>query len=1330
VPGSPNPTATHSSAMDLAAVRERFRKPSPEFSPVPLWWWSGETLDPARLRWQLERFAEGGVFNLVVINLAPTGPLYGNPADDPPFMSERWWEIFLGVCADARELGVRLWFYDQIGFSGANIQGQVIGERPEFAGQTLERVSAIVDGSGEVTCPTNGRALTASWTPVDAQGTPTGSPEPILLDGNGARRNGIGHGRLSLFYTAPRGFDYLSPDACAALIDTIHGEFERRAGSFFGDVIVGSFQDEFPHLPRWNDRFADAFSNAHGYDLAPMLEALWEDCGDESRRIRHDYHVTRASLGETAFFGPLFDWHDRRGLLCGVDQQGPARQGDPKGGVSIYADYMRTHRWFGAPGSDHHGDAKIHSSLAHLYGRPRVWIEAFHSSGWGGTLEETFDWLLPWLRAGANLYDPHASYYSTRGGWFEWAPPSTDWRQPYWRHYRSFADAVSRLCGTLSGGHHVCDVAVLYPTTTIQSGVGFENATADAEHAHAIYKQLVGSMEWFNQRTGVLDRLTIDYDIIDDDSIFAATVHAGILRIGGEQYRTVILPGTTALETETALRLLSFIEDGGSVIAIGDLPSHISDRVDPQIVEELRKRFDSGAARQIADPGELGDLLADGSPLVDAPVPTLVRKISSASGDATLVFVPAAFPRASTVDGHMGRIDFDSGRYAREMTIRVRDVTGSPELWEPFSGRSGLILPSIQRDDDVEVVVPFEDGPGVVLVWTGERAEPVASDRSAGRRVLMEFDGPWECDLEPTLDNRWGDFTHPVSEGRFPIERWTFEHRKETDSEHEWSPVVATFGPRAVWTGPAAADDIARAETAPGPWRPLAWSSSRGIHKDPLHRREPIGPSGHVPEEFLHFGPVGAGQAVRVRSRLIVDRDVNGWLAIGSAASKRVWIDGTELAIEPGEDERYGTMAPLQLGSGTHDLDVMLTASSDGNLRASVALTTDRESYRRPERIVATDQPEADTTLRYATQIEVADFVHAARIQVAASAPCRILVDDHPIGRQGGFMPYGDYNSIHPYDIGEHLTPGTHQLVLEVQDLGRPAPVLLDGVIQGSDGERWLMTDASWTVTRDGVPCTTGIERTQRNDPAIAFLRQRPHPLPDARWLEGPGADDGTVVPLTFAEPDMPGVEWLRFTSPPGAVVVELPIVGNATAWLDGDEMAPLEGDGEGLLRLSVHRSDGLPHECVIRIETDPGFSGGAILRGPATYETTAGTIGLGDWQEQGLVDYSGAVRYRRAIDLLELGVDDRIWLDLGEVRGTSEVFIEGESMGVRVLHPYRFELTEAVRERSGMVTLEILVTNTLGPYLDAVSPTPFVLEGQKVSGLFGPVRLVVTDDR
>jgi hypothetical protein len=141
---------------------QRFADPPRDYSPVPIWWWSGEPLDPERLRWQLEQFAAGGVYNLVVLNLAPTGPLYGSDADDPAFLSEAWWQIFRGMCADARQLGVRIWFYDQLGFSGANLQAGLVRDTPTFAGQWLG--SVMVEGEGRlmVMCPPAGEPLAAA----------------------------------------------------------------------------------------------------------------------------------------------------------------------------------------------------------------------------------------------------------------------------------------------------------------------------------------------------------------------------------------------------------------------------------------------------------------------------------------------------------------------------------------------------------------------------------------------------------------------------------------------------------------------------------------------------------------------------------------------------------------------------------------------------------------------------------------------------------------------------------------------------------------------------------------------------------------------------------------------------------------------------------------------------------------------------------------------------------------------------------------------------------------------------------------------------------------
>ncbi|MFD0536700.1 hypothetical protein ACFQY7_26225 [Actinomadura luteofluorescens] len=43
---------------------EVLEAPPRAFSPVPIWWWSGERLDRRRLRDQLERFAEGACTTL------------------------------------------------------------------------------------------------------------------------------------------------------------------------------------------------------------------------------------------------------------------------------------------------------------------------------------------------------------------------------------------------------------------------------------------------------------------------------------------------------------------------------------------------------------------------------------------------------------------------------------------------------------------------------------------------------------------------------------------------------------------------------------------------------------------------------------------------------------------------------------------------------------------------------------------------------------------------------------------------------------------------------------------------------------------------------------------------------------------------------------------------------------------------------------------------------------------------------------------------------------------------------------------------------------------
>ncbi len=1256
---------------------KRFDDPPRSFSLVPIWWWSGEKLDAQRLRWQLERFAEGGVYNLLIMNLAPGGPLYGSDADDPPYFSEAWWTIFKGVCEDARALGISLWFYDQFGFSSANMQARLVTQQPAFAGQSLERVACDVEGTGMLECPEAGTLLAAFSLPIDRQGQPVGEPILVLMHGRSATWQGSGAHRLMLFYSIESGFDYFNVSACQALLATVHGAFEAHVGDYFGNVIVGTFQDELATIPTWSRNFAQAFRARYGYDVLAHLPVLWADYGEQAPRVRHDYHATRSALAEAALFKPLFQWHEQRGLICGFDQQGPGRAGYPIQSVQLYADYPRTQRWYTAPGSDHHGEAKIHSSLAHLYDRPHVWIEAFHSSGWGGTLEETFDWLLPWIRAGATLYDPHAVYYSTQGGWWEWAPPSTDWRQPYWKHYHVFAQTVSRLCSVLTLGHHVCDLGVLFPTTTIQAGLRMSGITKDAQAAHDLYLRLVGKMHWYKTEPGVLDLACRDFDVLDDASIQRGEARDGRLHIGEERYGAIILPDCSVLEEETAAQFVAFVEGGGTLLAVGPLPHlGVGTTRSGQGLQQLTALFESGRAHIVSTPEEVVSKFSTVPAQIEAPVPTLVRRI----GQATVVFVPAISPRATRMRSeqetevktdwsHVINVDytFDPSSYHRMLTVRVRGIQAAPELWEPGSGRK-YPMEAHPIDDGIEVHVPFDDSPGVLLVWPEEQntergVQARKSLDTAERRVTLP--DVWEVDIEPTLDTRWGDFALSATTS-IGVERWEFRHKLDASGqaglgEHWFSPawddsdwplVHATFGPHGLWTGPCepeqlpapldTAEEWGTSQSAAGQWREAVYSLSRGIYKDPLHQRT-LGPKGHVPEEFLDFGLLRAGEAVQFRTTLHLAEPLTTSLALGAAAHKTLWVNGNRAGATE-EDTGYLFFAPVTLRVGLNLLEFRLQAEMDGNVRAQFAFVTEPAGYVRPEWVQALGT-QKDTLITYTKRVSVPFRPQRASMSVATGEPCRIRVNGVEVGVQGGFDPYPDLDRAHLqcYDFLQALREGENLVELEVIDLGASGRVLVDALIEGDGSRVALMSDNAWQVTRNGHPTTLSVQRKQwlsLNAPQVQWFDlgstqvwRRPHPLPATGWLEN-APPDGTVLPLVPGVPEEHGdTEWLRFVVPSGAVRMHLRLHGEATTYLDGREQRPVvhvDETGVTVLTVDLSHPTALRRMCALRVETRSGYRAGGILDAPVRFEMGTGTMKVGSWEEQGLVGYSGGVRYRQ----------------------------------------------------------------------------------------------------
>jgi hypothetical protein len=609
-------------------------------------------------------------------------------------------------------------------------------------------------------------------------------------------------------------------------------------------------------------------------------------------------------------------------------------------------------------------------------------------------------------------------------------------------------------------------------------------------------------------------------------------------------------------------------------------------------------------------------------------------------------------------------------------------------------------------------------------------------------RTITVLDDPWECQVKPTLDNRHGDFALPASEDPIPVQTWAYYHRREKPGEdglaagwprlssgrEGWESVHATFGPQGWRYGPRSIEDL------PGPqpkgavtggissssgWEPVVYSLSRGILRDSLHW-DYFWCGGHIPEEFLDFGMVAPGLGFQYRTAFWMPAQTALSLAIGGTGCKRAWLNGQP--VGEGKDG-YLWMTPVMVQAGLNRLDFQVIAEGEFLRRAPwlkavplraywALLQQDSQRFRRPEWIMPAMQVADAVTVRYRYRCEFPFTPAEATVQVAGDFACRLQVNGRPVGFQNGSV-------CRPYPISS-FTKGLNTIEVEScqRGAGGVPGIAVDAVIHGAHGEQSsFFSDAQWQVKIDGSEWMPAcLSRRQWHDNSEIHFAQRPHPLAQAGWLDGNPAPEVVlpVVPDAWEGATRP--EWLRWTLPPGVRELTLPVHGKARLWANGEEVALHEG------KAILPYSDAVCRQAVVRVEPERGYSGGALLHGPVTYEMSKGTLTLGSWVARGLEAYSGGLRYIRHFRLDSLP-GTKAWLDLGRVRGTAEVWLNGKLIGSRLWSPYRLEISGGLR--AGDNVLEVRIDNTLAPYLHAVGPTRFAPENQRQFGLFGPVRIL-----
>ena len=230
--------------------------------------------------------------------------------------------------------------------------------------------------------------------------------------------------------------------------------------------------------------------------------------------------------------------------------------------------------------------------------------------------------------------------------------------------------------------------------------------------------------------------------------------------------------------------------------------------------------------------------------------------------------------------------------------------------------------------------------------------------------------------------------------------------------------------------------------------------------------------------------------------------------------------------------------------------------------------------------------------------------------------------------------------------------------------------------------------------------------------------------VPLLRWFREPQRLRYDIAPERAGT-----AAWYRFTAPPGLRSMRMTLRATTVeAWVDGNAIEPRpacdSGDShEAMTGFCIELPSSIAglSQVALRVGPSPGHYAGAVFQEPVSIECEQGEILLGDWCHYGLETYSGGAVYSRTVSLDRRHLEGAVHLDLGDVVTVAEVSVNGRPAGVKMARPFRFDVTELVAE--GVNVLEVKVANTLANHMSTY-PTSYVLAGQTVSGLLGPVHL------
>lgn len=459
--------------MDRAeALREAFRAPADEFSPIPFWFWNDELTEEEILR-QMDEFQERGIAGFVI------HPRKGLPRTIE-YLSDRYMHFVRFAVEEAAKRGMEVILYDEAMYPSGAAHGLVVKENPAWASRCLVMETADADVQAD-----EGLAAVCAARVTDGMAEEISLVQPMNgvyampEDGrcllcfrvcfSGGTIRGIHEEEDDGERFAPKSADLLNPEAVQAFIRLTHERYFDALKDHFGQTVIAMFTDEPDIVGRrsrkgckaWTDDFLPEFGNPAD------LPALFLNVGEQTESIRLRYRRAINSRMSRTYYGQLADWCEAHHI---------ALTGHPAKGWDI--GLLRPFQLPGqdvvwryvGPGNGINGAesvlAKCASDAARHAGRRRNLNECFGCCGpdnlqWAFAMDD-MKWYMDYLFVrGTNLLCPHAFFYSVRDDRGDERPPDVGPNNLWWPMYGEIAQYMRRMSWLMTDSVNQARVAVL-----------------------------------------------------------------------------------------------------------------------------------------------------------------------------------------------------------------------------------------------------------------------------------------------------------------------------------------------------------------------------------------------------------------------------------------------------------------------------------------------------------------------------------------------------------------------------------------------------------------------------------------------------------------------------------------------------------------------------------------------------------------------------------------------------------------------------------------------------------------------------------------------------